>query len=91
MEHHLMSEITDEHASSRYRYLTTDEAASFLRLSPRTLEKRRVTGGGPRFRKLCGRVVYAIHDLEAWVDARIFRDTSDPAYLELNHPRRPRR
>ena len=33
------------------RYLTNDEAAAFLRLSPRTLEKQRVIGGGPRFRK----------------------------------------
>ena len=29
------------------RYLTNDEAAEFLRLSPRTLEKQRVIGGGP--------------------------------------------
>jgi len=29
------------------RYLTNDEAAEYLRLSPRTLEKQRVIGGGP--------------------------------------------
>lgn len=29
------------------RYLTNDEAADFLRLSPRTLEKQRVIGGEP--------------------------------------------
>ena len=29
------------------RYLTNDEAADYLRLSPRTLEKQRVIGGGP--------------------------------------------
>ena len=29
-------------------FLTNDEAAAFLRLSPRTLEKQRVLGGGPR-------------------------------------------
>ena len=33
------------------RYLTNDEAADYLRLSPRTLEKQRVIGGGPKFRK----------------------------------------
>ena len=33
------------------RYLTNDEAAEYLRLSPRTLEKQRVIGGGPKFRK----------------------------------------
>jgi hypothetical protein len=31
------------------RYLTNDEAADYLRLSPRTLEKQRVIGGGPKF------------------------------------------
>lgn len=47
------------------KYLTNDEAASFLRLSPRTLEKQRVIGGGPRFRKFGRRVMYAVADLEA--------------------------
>src|SRR3989344_5386621 len=44
------------------RYLTNDEAAVFLRLSPRTLEKQRVIGGGPRFRKFGRRVMYAVAD-----------------------------
>jgi Helix-turn-helix domain len=58
------------------RYLTNDEAADFLRLSPRTLEKHRVIGGGPRFRKFGRRVVYAIDDLQTWADARCFEMTS---------------
>jgi len=62
------------------RYLTNNEAAEFLRLSPRTLEKQRVIGGGPRFRKFGRRVMYAIVDLEAWADARSFEMTSDPEY-----------
>ena len=62
------------------RYLTNDEAAAFLRLSPRTLEKQRVIGGGPRFRKFGRRVMYAIVDLEAWADARSFEATCDPEY-----------
>lgn len=37
-------------AAQPQRYLTNDEAAEYLRLSPRTLEKQRVIGGGPRFR-----------------------------------------
>ena len=64
------------------RYLTNNEAAEFLRLSPRTLEKQRVIGGGPRFRKFGRRVMYAISDLEAWADARSFEMTSDPQYTE---------
>jgi hypothetical protein len=67
------------------RYLTNNEAATFLRLSPRTLEKQRVIGGGPRFRKFGRRVMYAIVDLETWADARSFEMTSDPEYT-ARHP-----
>ena len=65
------------------RYLTNEEAATFLRLSPRTLEKLRVIGGGPRFRKFGRRVLYAIDDLETWANARTFEMTSDPEYIAM--------
>ena len=65
------------------RYLTCAEAAEFLRLSPRTLEKHRTIGGGPRFRRFCGRIFYAIQDLEAWAEARGFEMTSEPEYIAL--------
>lgn len=70
----------DPAPSDGTRYLTNDEAAKFLRLSPRTTEKLRVIGGGPRFRKFGRRVRYAIADLEAWSNARAFEMTSDPEY-----------
>ena len=38
------------------RYLTNEEAAAYLKLSPHTLNKKRVIGGGPKFRKLGSRV-----------------------------------
>ena len=69
-------------ATQPARYLTNDEAAEFLRLSPRTLEKQRVIGGGPRFRKFGRRVMYALIDLESWADARSFEMTSDPQYTK---------
>jgi predicted DNA-binding transcriptional regulator AlpA len=59
------------------RYLSNDEAAAVLKLSPRTLEKFRVIGGGPRYRKLGRRVVYSVQDLETWADARACDSTSD--------------
>ncbi len=62
------------------RYLSNAEAAAFLRLSPRTLEKQRVIGGGPRFRKFGRRVLYSIDDLEVWANSRSFEMTSDPGY-----------
>ena len=64
------------------RYLTNTEAAAFLRLSPRTLEKQRVLGGGPQFRKFGARVVYAMADLRAWADENTFGMTSDPGYVQ---------
>lgn len=59
-------------------FLTNDEAAAFLRLSPRTLEKQRVLGGGPRYRKFGARVLYAVGDLRIWADGRAYGMTSDP-------------
>lgn len=50
------------------RLLRTAEAGRFLSLSGRTLEKHRTHGTGPRYRKMGGRVVYAISDLMAWAD-----------------------
>lgn len=60
------------------RYLRTPEAARFLGLSGRTLEKHRTYGTGPAYRKLGGRVVYAVDDLQAWADRGAVTSTSDP-------------
>ncbi|MGY4197317.1 helix-turn-helix transcriptional regulator [Bradyrhizobium sp. USDA 4520] len=60
------------------RFLRTPEAARFLGLSSRTLEKHRTYGTGPAYRKLGGRVVYAIDDLQAWADRGAVTSTSDP-------------
>lgn len=60
------------------RFLRTKEAADFLSLSARTLEKHRTYGTGPAYRKLGGRVVYSIDDLEAWADRGAVTSTSDP-------------
>ena len=68
---------------ARARFLTPEEAGRILRLSPRTLEKHRTIGGGPRFRKFGKKIFYAVEDLEAWANARCFDMTSDPEYLAL--------
>ena len=60
------------------RYLRTPEAAKFLGLSGRTLEKHRTFGTGPAYRKLGGRVVYRLEDLQAWAEAGARSSTSDP-------------
>lgn len=60
------------------RFLRTKEAAHFLGLSARTLEKHRTYGTGPSYRKLGGRVVYAVDDLQAWTERGAVTSTSDP-------------
>jgi hypothetical protein len=70
-------------AACSKRYLTNQEAAEYLKLSPRTLNKQRVYGGGPQFHKFGRRVVYALSDLEDWANARSCGATFDPAYRAL--------
>jgi hypothetical protein len=62
--------------------LTTSEAAPHVRLSPRTLEKYRVLGGGPKYKKLGARVFYSIADLDEWLASRTFEMTSDPGLTQ---------
>jgi predicted DNA-binding transcriptional regulator AlpA len=60
--------------------LRTDEAAKYLGMSVSTLVKTRLRGGDdcPPFVQLSGRTVgYRITDLDAWLEARIRRSTSD--------------
>ncbi len=70
--------MADTTAGIPPRYLRTQEAARFLGLSERTLEKHRTYGTGPAYRKLGGRVVYAIEDLKTWADRGLVSSTSDP-------------
>lgn len=59
-------------------HLSTTEAAAYLGLSPRTLEKHRCYGTGPVYQKLGGRVVYNVSQLDAWAEVGTRRSTSDP-------------
>lgn len=61
------------------RFLRTSEAARFLSLSPRTLEKHRTFGTGPLYRKIGGRVIYTLVDLQTWADQGAQTSTTDPA------------
>ena len=47
-------------------FLNTDQAAFYVGLSRRTLEKMRITGAGPRYRKHGRYVRYHIDDLDSW-------------------------
>lgn len=54
--------------------LTTIEAATYLRVSARTLEGMRCSGSGPRYVKLGpgkrARVLYRRRDLEQWLGSQ---------------------
>ncbi len=65
------------------RFIDTRHAAAILGLSPRTLEKFRVHGGGPAYRKFGGRVLYALEDLDAWAALAVCTSTSDPSPSRL--------
>jgi hypothetical protein len=55
----------------------TNQAAVILRLSERTLEKWRVYGGGPVYRKFGRKVLYADSDLLAWIESARKNSTSE--------------
>ncbi len=61
------------------RKLNVREAAAFLSLSKKTLDKYRMVGGGPAYLKLGAKVVYDIHDLEMWAHSRRRTSTSEAA------------
>ena len=58
---------------------TTSDAAAYLHKSTSTLEKYRVAGNGPRYRKLRRHVLYRLADLDAWVEAQARSSTSEAA------------
>lgn len=60
-------------------HLSTRELAERWSISPRTLERWRWAGEGPRFLKLGGRVVYRIADIEAFEAAHLHTRTDLPA------------
>lgn len=64
-------------AKSGSPFLNTAQAAHYIGLSRRTLEKMRLTGNGPRFRKHGRYVRYHIDDLDAWSLGERRNSTSD--------------
>lgn len=63
--------------------MTEQEAAKLLGLSPRTLQKWRITGNGPVFVRASARAIrYQRPDLERWVEDRRRASTSDPGHAD---------
>lgn len=80
--------MSDSYADLPQPYLRTHDAARFLSLSGRTLEKHRTYGTGPAYRKLGGRVVYALEDLKAWAERGAKTSTSDPGTATVSPAKR---
>ena len=58
--------------------LNTAEAAAYVRMAESTMEKLRVSGGGPRFARLSRKCVrYTVADLDAWLASRTVGSTSE--------------
>jgi hypothetical protein len=59
-------------------FLNTDQAAFYVGLSGRTLEKMRTAGVGPTYRKHGRYVRYHIEDLDTWSVVHRKTSTSEP-------------
>ncbi len=59
------------------RHLNQIELAARLNISPRTLERWRWTGEGPRYMKVGGRVVYRLEDVEGYEDSQLRNSTAE--------------
>ena len=54
-------------------------AASFLKMTPRSMQAMRQRGGGSRFIRISARCIrYRRIDLRTWAEARLRSSTSDP-------------
>ena len=60
------------------QHLDQKELAFRWRTSPRTLEQWRWQGRGPRYLKICGRVIYRLKDIEAFEKASLHANTNGP-------------
>jgi len=56
--------------------LETEPAATYCGVGKSTLEKMRLTGGGPTYLKPNRKVVYQVSDLDAWLNSRRRTSTS---------------
>jgi excisionase family DNA binding protein len=58
-------------------WLAPKEAAYFLNVSIRTLERWRASGYGPPFHKVGRKILYLKSDLEEWITEKTYRSTSE--------------
>jgi hypothetical protein len=65
--------------TAKSHLLIVKEAADYCRLSASTLNRLRVSGDGPRYTKLSGKVLYDVRDLDKWIEDSKRGSTSERA------------
>jgi excisionase family DNA binding protein len=63
-------------SAANSRLLTVKEAAAYLRCGVSTLNKLRVSGGGPMYVKMHGRVFYKLDTLDRYITRHEIRSTA---------------
>ena len=88
--------MSDRNTEGRSRHegdfdsvLTAEDAARFLKLSPRTLEKWRSDGAGPPVLRMGRRVAYARRDLVHWLAEQEARGRKESSVKDLEVTSRP--
>jgi hypothetical protein len=59
------------------RLARTDETSAYIKCATSTLEKWRLTGGGPAYFKVNGAVIYDLDIVDSWLDKHLCASTSD--------------
>lgn len=71
-------------AKNSEQYLRTPAAAEYLSISKSTLDKLRLTGGGPAYSSLGRVIVYRLGDLDDWVTSHKRLSTSNMTIRRQN-------
>ena len=62
-------------------FIEIDECARLLHVSAGYLARKRCEGGGPPFHRVHARkILYRAAEVQAWIEARRFENTSAPLY-----------
>jgi len=61
------------------RVMRVWDAAKYLGIPESTLNQLRSSGGGPRYSKVGRSILYELHDLDAWIQAKKFNSTAEYA------------
>ena len=72
-----VSMLTEALHSILPKLLTVEDLCAYLDRSCHTLQKWRVEGNGPRYRRIGNRIFYAESDVLAWIEACGRDSTSD--------------